>query len=247
MRNLQCETRKFSVGLTLLLAAFALLTPARALFAIGTYSEGAAVVQIVKLEQSGIIFDSWEGQLKRATFDPAEDCSETDNQCYKPEAETLEFSVDVENKETADFIRRNVGREMLVRFRIHRIAPLSLDSDFEVVSAEAWAEAPPADLPPVQRIDRSGGKRSFSIYGRVLRLEYRGTVVGTWEGLYYDQERRKVHPFSLTDEAMAQHILRAMSSAKPYFIGVSVAYVAAVRDTNYDLFEINYNEAAGGE
>lgn len=212
--------------------------------AAGTYAEGSAVVRITQFEQSGLVWTSWEGQLEWAGYDESEDCDEARNECYTPELATRKFSLDPDNADAADFVRRNVGKQMLIRYRIHLVEPVSLDSDFEILEARVWDEAAPAGLPPVRKIEPTGAARNFSVYGRVLRLERRGNAVKTWEGLYYNQQTGKVHPFSLTDDGMASYLLTAMGSSKMFYLGVSVAYVAAVRETGWDIVEVNYNEPA---
>jgi len=225
----------------LLLPLFLAPAPAQA---VGTYAEGSAVVRVAQFEQSGLIWTSWEGQLEWAGYDEGEDCNEARNECFTPELAQRKFSVDPENEKAVDFLRLNVGKQMLVRYKIHLVEPLSLDSDLEILEAQVWDERIPQGLPPLKKIEPTGSARNFSVYGRVLRLENRGNVAETWEGLFYNQQTGKVHPFSLTDDGMAQYILTAMGSSKMYYMGVSIAYVAAIRETGWDIVEVNYNEPA---
>ncbi|MBX7058842.1 MAG: hypothetical protein K1X75_12315 [Leptospirales bacterium] len=241
-----CDARKTLRRLGPLALMMLLLLPARPAPALGSYAEGYAVVRLVKMESSGVIWDSWEGELQWASFDPTEECQETDNACYTPRLDSIAFSISDETKEASNFMRTNVGREMLIHYKKHLITPIALNTDFEILEARPWSEAIPEGLAHKLAIEKSGGKRNFSVYGRILRLERRGVTINTWEGLYLDATKRKVHPFSLRSDEMAEFITKAMASSVQYNFGVSVAYVATIYDTNYDIFEVNYDEPAGG-
>ena len=45
---------------------------------------------------------------------------------------------------------------------------------------------------------------------------------------------------------MAKYALNTMKSTNRYYMGISVAYVTGFRKSDFDLFEINYSEPAGG-
>ena len=45
---------------------------------------------------------------------------------------------------------------------------------------------------------------------------------------------------------MAKYALAAMKASGKYNMGISVAYATGFRKSDYDLFEINYKEPAGG-
>ncbi|MCB1175161.1 MAG: hypothetical protein KDK39_16420 [Leptospiraceae bacterium] len=233
-------TRRFRFGLLLFGLA---VWPAASLVALGTYAEGYAVVQLIRLEESGLFMNSYEGKFKIASYDKDEQCSEDDYLCYAPIAVEQRFSVRPENKELIGFLKDNDGREMLVQYRIHRVEPMGLSSDFEVTEAKAWAENPAEDMNPEFGIEKSGRLRSFPVYGRVIRFDYRGTVVGTWEGLYLDARRRKVHPFSITDQSMADYIIKAIQSRRQYHFLVSQAYVVTIRESDHDIYAIDYVKA----
>lgn len=222
------------------------LVSASPLFAIGTYSEGWAFVTLKKFEQRGIFIDSWEGDVALAHFDSGEACDEAANQCYTPTERILAISVRPETHEAVDVMRNNIGRQILIRYRTHRIEALALDSDIEILEAKLPETRSEARVAERKVVDRSGGRRNFSVRGRILQMERRGTAVKTYEGLYLDEQNNKVHPFSVTDGDMAEHIYAVMQQGGSYFIGVSVAYVTGLRESDYDIFEINFNEAAGG-
>ena len=95
-------------------------------------------------------------------------------------------------------------------------------------------------------VSKTGSKRNFSVSGKILSLEYQGTIIGTYEGLYLDEVRSKVHPFSITDEKMANYAWNTMKSNMKSNFGISVAFATGFRKSNYDLFEINYKAPAGG-
>ncbi len=236
---------KRNLSVTLLFLFFLTLHPS-SLFALGKYGEGWAVVRLIKFESGGILYKSYEGKIQLATYNESENCNDTDNKCYTPLLETLDCSVSPDNKQTVYFMNLNLGRQMLVHYRIHRIKPISLGSNMEILEARVEQETPPASFPSFKVVKQTGSKRNFSIYGKILKIENRGTMVKTYEGLYYDKTRDRVHPFSVTDEEMAQYIQTAMNYTKEYYIGLSVARVKGVRESFYDIFEINYKNRAGG-
>ena len=78
-----------------------------------------------------------------------------------------------------------------------------------------------------------------------LQLDYQGTIIGTFEGLYLDEKTGKVHPFSVTNEGMAKHIYDVMKTGKSVYIGVSDAIVTGFRKSDYDIYEVNTEKPAG--
>lgn len=222
-----------------------ILTLSSRVFALGTYSEGWAYVMPTKLESSGILFTSFEGTFDVAHFDRNEACDEAENLCYSPKGKSMQFSVRDDNAATVNFIQANLNKEMLIHYRVHRIEAAALSTDFEVVEAFGVAPDHAPDLKRQLTVKASGSKRNFSIYGKVLMFEYKGRAVGTYEGLYYDKQRDRVHPFSVTNEEMAQHIIQCMRSSKPFYFGVSVAYITGFRETSYDFYEVNFDKPAG--
>jgi hypothetical protein len=214
-------------------------------YALGTYSEGWAYVVPTKLEESGILFSSFEGTFNVAHFDRNEACDEAENLCYSPKPKTIQFSISDKNAATVNFVQSNINKEMLIHYRIHRIEPAGLSTDFEIVEAFGIHPDHAGDLKRQVVVKQSGSKRNFSLYGKVLQFEYKGRAVGTYEGLYYDKQRDRVHPFSVTNEEMAQHIILCMRSGKPYYFGVSVAFVTGFRETSYDIYEVNLDKPAG--
>ncbi|MEQ9362647.1 MAG: hypothetical protein RIF32_00305 [Leptospirales bacterium] len=235
--------RNFFTGAFLVICT---LFSANPLFAIGTYAEGRVIIKLTKFESSGLIFESYEGTATVTTFDAKENCNSGENECYTPTAENISISVRPESKAAVNFMLKNLGNEMLIHYCVHRIEPLALKTDFEVLSAQAVSSARPADLAERHTVKKSGAKRNFSVRGKILRLEERGTVVKTYEGLYKDLQRNKVHPFSITEESMAAFAFRVMQTGQPHHLGITQAYVTGFRDSDFDIFEINKNDPAGG-
>ena len=221
------------------------LTISHSLYAFGTYSEGWAVIVPTKIESSGIIFDSYEGLFDVVTFDRNEKCVEKEDLCYSPKSKSIAFSVRPENAVVANFVQKNVGREMLVQYRIHRFTAIALSSELEITDAKAIQTQLPADAKKQVLVKKSGSKRSFSVYGKILQFEYRGRFIGTYEGIYYDKQRDKVHQFSVTNEEIAKQLQLCMQTNVPFYFGVTVSYVTAWRESDYDVFEINYDGPAG--
>lgn len=214
-------------------------------FALGTYSHGWAVVKIEKLESSGLIFDSYEGVLQLHSFNSDEKCDEKKDQCFTGQPKKLNFSVQSDNT-AANFINKNIGREILVNYRIHRFEPIALSTDFEVIEAKNLLTEKSKDLKEKLVVKKTGSERNFSVAGKILQLDYQGTFIGTYEGLYLDKKKNKVHPFSITNEKMAKYAWQAMQSRTSFYMGISVAYATGFRKSDYDIFEINYKEPAGG-
>lgn len=215
-------------------------------FALGTYSEGWAVVKLVQFESRGLIFDSYEGLIEFTTYDKSEKCESSKDECFSPLKEKVEFSARPENADVVNFLSNNLNQEILVQYRIHRIEPLGLSTDFEVVAAQRQITMIPKEAVDKIIVDKSGSKRNFSVSGRILQLDYQGTSIGTYEGLYLDEVRGKVHPFSVTNEEVAKFAWNTMKFGTKYFIGISVAFATGWRKSDYDVFEINYKSPAGG-
>jgi hypothetical protein len=209
--------------------------------AAGTAATGKMIVRVTKFESSGYI-KSYEGILEYAGYDDDEDCNEKENFCYKPSLETMEFSVHEDNKQIAYFINQNVGKEMLIEYKKHRVEAVGLATRFEVVGVSGRKESIPKDLPQRLFIKKTGSKRNFALYGNVLKLERTGSTYKSWEGVYYDRQRDVVHPFSLSDDGMAEQIMKMMEIAKDYHFGVSQARAVVGRATTYDIFEVNYTK-----
>ncbi|TGK64845.1 hypothetical protein EHQ27_03020 [Leptospira wolffii] len=215
------------------------------LSAAGTYSEGWTVAKLTQFESRGLIFDSYEGLLEVTTFNPQEACAEEKDECFIPTKQKVEFSVRPENADVVNFLSKNLNQEILVQYRIHRFEPVALSTDYEVIGAQIQEKALPKDGPDKFVGKKTGSKRNFSVTGRILSLEYRGTLIGTWEGLYLDETRGKVHPFSVTDEEVAAFATSTLKYGAKYFLGVSVAFATGWRESHYDLFEVNYKAPAG--
>ena len=243
--------RKLTVSLLVL--CFVSLAPAP-LMALGTFAEGWMVVKkIKKIESSGLILTSYEAELIVTEYNPAESesgknpCDDEKNECYSPVDRVINVSIRDDNSKAVNFLLKKkdaASGGFLIHYKIHKFEPLALSTDFEVLDARDRSSAKPA-IADKKTVQKSGGKRNFSVKGNILRLQNQGTVVNTYEGLYLDATTGKVHPFSVTEDNMAKHIWQAMTSSTPYHIGVSVSYVKAVRESNYDIFEINYNGPAG--
>lgn len=226
---------------------FALSFPV-ALQAAGTYAEGWMLIKkLTKFESGGLIIESWEGEALVHSFDPQEKCDEKQYQCFTPKDRVLKFSVRPENGKTVNFLRRHKDLGgYLVHYQIHRFEALALSTEFEVIDVASRTSDRPANIPAKKIVEKTGS-RNFSFHGNVLQLDYRGTALGTYEGLYLDQRTGKVHPFSITNEQMAQYIFKAMKISTPYYMGVSVALVIAFpRESDHDIFELNFLEEAGG-
>ena len=213
--------------------------------AAGTYSEGWLLVKkINKLESGGIIFDSWEGEFTVTWYDEKEEgrakngCIEKKYQCFTPKNRIERFSVRPDSKKVVDFLRKNKeGSNFLVKFRYHRFEPFGLSTNLEITDVMERTAAPAAGLATKKTV-RKTGSRHFWFQGEILMLEYKGVLVGTYEGIYLDRKTGKVHPFSVTDPAMAKHAYKAMTTSQPLNIGISVAIVTGLRESDHDLFEI---------
>lgn len=230
--------------LVFLIAAGFAAAPA---FAFGTYAEGQTTMTIKRFESSGVIIESWEGSAEIVTYSKDEKCEEKENQCFTPVRKVISFSVrpDADQGKLAAELQKAINKEILVSYRIHRIEAFALSTDFEVIGILEVQDRLGPDLPAKKVGRKTGGKRNFSVLGKILQLEYSGTVVGTYEGLYQDSQSGKVHPFSITAQDMANHALKVMSLRREYNIGVSQAYATGFRKSDCDIFEINMNEPAG--
>jgi hypothetical protein len=217
------------------------------IFAFGTYSEGWASAKIIQFESRGLIFESYEGLMELSTFSSDEKCDEEKDECYTITKQKIPFSVRPENAETVNLLMKSLNQDLVIRYRIHRIEAIALSSETEVIEALASVNSMPTELESDKLIvSKTGAKRNFSVSGKILRLEYQGTMIGTYEGLYVDELRGRVHPFSITDEKMANYAWITMKSNMKSNLGISVAFATGFRKSNYDLFEINYKAPAGG-
>lgn len=214
-------------------------------FALGTYAEGQMIIKIQKLESSGIIFESWEGSGQVLSFNKDEKCNAEENECYTAVYSTIQFSVRPETEEgnLIKTLQRKMNQDLVVKYRQHRIEAAALSTDLEIVGATEITEKTPADLPAKTTARKTGDKRNFYVPGRILRLEYSGTMIGTYEGLYKDGQKGKIHPFSVTDRAMAEALWKAMPLKRQYLFGISQAYVTGMRQSDYDVFDLNVTEA----
>ncbi len=214
------------------------------LYAFGTYAEGRAIVLIKKLTSGGILYESFEGTLEIASYEESEECEDFEN-CFTPLKIEIPFSIRIENKETIKFLQQNLNKVVLIDYKIHRIESISLDSNFEILKAYPFKIELPPEFPKKFIVEKTGS-RNFSFYGKILQLEYRGTVTKSYEGIYYDRKKDKIRPFSITNEEMAKYVNSIMVYTKEYHIGISRAIVKGLRETHFDIFEINYLETAGG-
>lgn len=231
------------LGFLLSLSFVVMTTP---IFSIGTYAEGYVVGKILQFESRGIFFESYEGIMEISSFDPKESCDESKDQCFSPTVKQVEFSLKPENADTISLISKNVKQTLLMRYNIHRIEPLTISSEMEILEATVLTESKPAEVPARLVVGKTGGKRNFSVNGVVLQLDYQGTFIGTFEGLYRDEQRGKVHPFSVTNEQMARHIYNVMKTSSKTNLGVSVSYIEGFRKSDYDIFEVNFDGPASG-
>ncbi|MCB1324372.1 MAG: hypothetical protein H7A21_17525 [Spirochaetales bacterium] len=219
------------------------------LHAVGDYAQGHAVVRIDRLEESGIFFNSYEGVLSIAGYDEDEECEADQDECYAPMRESLEFSVDDDNRQLVRYLENNIGKVMLVQYRVHRMT-LAFSSDFEIENAWAWEENPPDGISLRETGTKEGSRRAFTIFGRVLRFEERGTMIDSYEGLYYNAQTGKVHPFSVTDESLAVYIRQIMRGSRQFYMRIAEAYVAPTRDSDYQLYAIDFErppDTTGGD
>ena len=217
------------------------------IFAFGTYSEGWASAKIIQFESRGLIFESYEGIMELSTFSSDEKCDEEKDECYTVTKQKIPFSVRPENAETVNLLMKSLNQDLVLNYRIHRFEAIALSSETELIQAIAPVNSMPTELESDKLIvSKTGAKRNFSVSGKILRLEYQGTIIGTYEGLYLDEVRARVHPFSITDEKMANYAWNTMKSNMKSNLGISVAFATGFRKSNYDLFEINYKAPAGG-
>ncbi len=203
-------------------------------------------MKIVKMESSGIVFESYEGTGEITSYKQDEVCNDRENECYTPVTEKVNFSIrpETENGALAKRLQKKMDQEVLVRYRYHRIEPVALGTNFEILEVNDLDHPTGEEKLPEQfSVEKTGSKRNYYLAGRILRLEYVGTVIGTYEGIYLDSQRGKVHPFSITSKEMAEYAWKAMLLKRDYVIGLSQAYVTGFRESHYDLFEVNLNPA----
>lgn len=216
-------------------------------FSIGTYAEGKVVGKLTQFESRGLIFDSYEGMIEISDYNKDEKCDESKDECYIQTKKIINISVRPENADVVNMLNKGLNQEFLFEYNIHRITAIALSSDFEILKV-IKQESAQSSINGKDRfqVNKSGGKRNFSVAGKILQLDRQGTFVKTYEGLYIDEVRNKVHSFSVTDEEMAKFVLEAIKQNGKFFFGISVAYVDGFRKSDYDLFEINFKEPAGG-
>ncbi|MDX1961300.1 MAG: hypothetical protein SFU98_22215 [Leptospiraceae bacterium] len=216
------------------------------LLAIGTYAEGSVLAKIVQIESRGLVFESFEGLLEISSYAQDEKCDEAKDECFKLTKKQIEFSVRPQNAEVVNLLKKSINAELLIDYKIHRIKSITLSSDFEVLAAKTQETNVAPELGEKLIVKKSGSKRNFSVYGRILQLDYQGTFIGTYEGLYLDETKGRIHPFSVTNEQIAKYALTAMKSSTRFNIGITVAFATGFRKSDYDIFEINYKAPADG-
>jgi len=211
----------------------------------GTYADGWAIVRPVKLENKGLMYRSFEGIMEWADYDVNEKCNNDEDQCFTPVIGTKRFSIRTSNKRAIKFVGENLDREMLIKYTIHRVEPVKLGSDFEIIDCFEIKRELPQDFPRQFVVKQTGNKRNFSVQGKFLRIERRGTTVKTYESVYYSRKNDTVHPASIVDKSMAELAIKTMGFDVEFFFGISVSYVDGIRESDYDIFEINYTGKAG--
>ena len=164
------------------------------LHALGSYSRGRKIIKLVKFESRGFVKESWEGVAIEPSYDDDEKCDKKKNQCYTPIAKRFKLSVRPKRKKVVNFMRKNIGREMLVIFRYHKFEPVALSSNFEVLDVYSQGARPPSNFK--RRITaKKSGTINFSLYVRILSLEKRGIAINTYEGLFLDVRKGKSTSF----------------------------------------------------
>ncbi len=153
-------------------------------FAIGTYAEGSLVGTIVQFESRGIIFESYEGLMEITKYEKDEKCDQLKDECFSPKVSKIEFSVRLSNSELVNFIRNNMNKELLIGYNIHQIKSISLSSDMEIIAAAKQESSALSTQGEKLIVNKSGGKRNFSVTGKILQLDYQGFLIGTYEGGY---------------------------------------------------------------
>jgi len=229
----------------MLLSFLGLLVHVIPVSAAGVNTEGWAVVRVSRFENKGLMYSSFEGVLEWAGFDPNEKCDDRTGECYTPTLESRNFSVRETNEKTVRFIGQNLNKELLIKYRIHRVTPIKLSTDFEIEEAYEIGKRIPQEIPKQFLVDKTGKKRNFSVRGKFLKIERTGTVIKTFEILYYDREKDRIHPASITDREMAELAIETMKYDVEFYFGVSESYVSGVRESDFDIFEINYASRAG--
>jgi hypothetical protein len=221
------------------------LVPISPLFSAGTFADGWAIVRVTRLENKGIVYRSYEGVLEWVGFDPDEKCDAATEECFLPILESRAFSLREDQSKLIRFIGENLNREMLVHYQIHRVTALKLSTDFEILEAYEISRRLPAGFPEKKLVEQTGDKRNFSVKGKFLKIERKGTAIKTYEIVYYNREKDRVHPASITDRDMAEFAIQTMHFDIEFFFGVSESFVKGVRESTYDIFEINYKGRAG--
>ena len=182
-------------------------------FAFGTFAEGSVVGKIIQFENRGIIFESYEGVMEVTNFEKEEKCDASKDECFAPKKTKIDFSVRTDKPELINLMMKSINQELLIGYNIHRIKSISLSSEMEVLSAAKQESSALAEQGDKLAVAKREEKEIFSVSGKILQLDYQGTFVGTYEGLYLDESRGKVHPFSVTNEQMAKYALAAMKAS----------------------------------
>ncbi|MDH5655690.1 MAG: hypothetical protein OEZ34_07270 [Spirochaetia bacterium] len=233
------------LGLLISFIFILLLSPGRSLQAAGVYAEGWAIARPIKLENKGFMYRSFEGTLEWAGYDRFEKCSDESDACYTPVLKTQRFSIRTTNKRVIKYVGENLDREMMIHYKIHRVESIKLGTDFEIIDCFEIRKNLPADFTKQYIVEQTGNKRNFSVHGKFLRIERRGTTIKTYEIIYYDRKNDTVHPSSIVDKNMADLAKKTMVYDVEFNFGVSVSYVDGIRESDYDIFEINYIGKAG--
>ena len=214
--------------------------------ALGTVDTGWLYVdKIKKIENKGLMFKSWEGIIEVTSYDKKEKCDKKKEECFTAQKIDQRFSIHKKNIKAIKFMNQSgLEGDFLIRYRKHRIEKISLSSRLEIIEAVELTSQPPEDFPR-KLVVKKTGYRNFALDGKILRLGRQGICIKTYEGLYMDKKTGLVHPFSVTKKPMANYIFTAMQSSAPFSMGISDAIAKAFRKSDYDVFEINYDEKAG--
>jgi len=224
---------------------FLMIVPS--LHALGTNEKGWIYVEkIKKIENKGLMFKSWEGIIQIPSYDKKEKCDKKKEECFAPVTKDQAFSIRKQNSKVIKFLNQKDvgGGNFLVQYRKHKFEKISLSSRFEILDAVEFTAALPEDLPR-KIVVKKTGYRNFAVDGEILKFIRQGICIKTNEGLYKDRKTGRVHPFSVTKKTMAAYIYKAMKSSTPFSMGISDALAKAFRKSDYDVFEINYDEKAG--
>ena len=199
----------------------------------------------LKLENKGLVKRSFEGIMEWGGYDKREKCNDDQDQCYTPALMKAEFSIRPDNARAVKFIGENLEKEMVIKYKIHRVTPVFLSTNFEIIDCFEIKKGLPPGMPEKHVVKQTGNRRNFSVEGKFLKIERRGSVIKTYEILYYDRRNDRIHPASIVDENMAKLAIQSMAFDVEFNFGISVSFVDGVRESSYDVFEINYKGKAG--